>query len=542
MAKFNLIDEPWIPCIDLQGKQVEHGIKSAMLKAHELSEIVDDSPLVTVAIHRLLLAILYRAFQGPTSMREWQVLYKRSAFEADGPIDSYLEKWRERFFLFHDTHPFMQVAELDLNEYKNDGSVRKDKTSGMMRLAKEAPDQSGRILFDHRMGNVRPEYEPKQIVKMLLSSQNYSGTGTGNSTGKIGAKNFSNVKASAGPCVDGLVLWLQGNSLFETLLLNLVPREFFPSDLPCWEDDHIVQSAINSWTRATSFTGPCQRFAPLSRFIRAIDLRSIFFTNGLKVAADANDPMKAYFRENDSKPYTAAKLREHKAAWRDAHTLMAVGQDNHKCPECLNFAARLANSGASMRLRANVVGMATDQDKALLWRHERMPVPTALLNDVNLIERLGSSLVNAEQAGGELNSRIRRIAKLYLSPTAEDQGGREPHKDDVSKMAQDLDPRPAYWARLERHFLDLLENLPNDWDADAGEWKPEDQQNATNAWRENVKLEAKRALEESIQKLGTTARAIQAVARVRTDFNDDDLKPKAQKNRTAKGKGGQRKE
>lgn len=557
MSEFNLICEPWIPCIDPRGNRVEYGIRDTLAKAHELREICDDSPLVTVAIHRMLLAILYRAFEGPTGMADWRTIWDAGRFEGNQQLGDYLRKWHNRFFLFQDTHPFMQVAGLDLNKYKTDGTVKltkgvNDSLDGMMRLAKEAPDIGGRVLFDHRVGTEHPEYLPKDIAKMILSGQSFAGTGIP-SAGQVNGtaidpyRPFPNnrdkkVGCAAAPCVDGLILWLQDDNLFQTLMLNLVPQEVCPSDLPAWEDDHIVQSAINSWIHETRFTGPCQRFAPLSRFIKAIDNKSIFFTNGLKAVADANDPMKAYHRESDSKPYAVAKLLEHKAAWRDAHTLMAVGQVNHKPPECLNFVARLATNGNDrLPLKANVVGMATNKDKALLWRHERMPVPVALLDDVNLIERLGGLLRNAERVGQVLNDRMRRVAKLYLSPTAEDPDGRKPDEKDVAKMVQDLDPRPAYWARLERHFFDLLQNLPNDWDAVAGGWKPDDQQEATKTWREHVKREAKKALEESIRQLGATARAIQAVARVRTDFNDDDLRPTTQKQAKAKAKGGKKK-
>lgn len=319
-------------------------------------------------------------------------------------------------------------------------------------------------------------------------------------------------------------------------MLNLVPHEVCPADLPAWEDEHIIQSAISSWQSPVSFTGPVQRFAPLSRFVHLVDKASIFFTNGLKASIDSNDPMKAYVRDGNDKPWSAKKLLEQKAAWRDAHSLLAVGVGNHKPPEALNFALR---ANVLHRFNANVVGMATNKDKALLWRHERMPVPAALLSDANLFERLGSLIQNAERAATELYGRIKRVCRFYRVP--ED---REPNKnewDDINNLVEDLDPRPAYWSRLEQHFFDLLEGLQNDWDTATGERKPDDQQDATNAWRKRVKDEAKRALEESIRSLGTTARAIQAVARVRTDFNDDDLKPPAQKAAKAKAKGGKKK-
>ena len=140
-------------------------------------------------------------------------------------------------------------------------------------------------------------------------------------------------------------------------------------------------------------------------------------------------------------------------------------------------------------------------------------------------------------------ARKQYVSKLYLAPEAESPDGRQPDKDEVTKVAKTIDPRPAYWARLEKHFFDLLANLPEDWDESNGDWKPEDQQSATNTWREHVEQEAQRALEESIRTLGTTARAIQAVARVRTDFNYDDLMPASQKAAKAnrKSKGGKKK-
>ncbi|HKV39595.1 MAG TPA: type I-E CRISPR-associated protein Cse1/CasA, partial [Blastocatellia bacterium] len=114
---------------------------------------------------------------------------------------------------------------------------------------------------------------------------------------------------------------------------------------------------------------------------------------------------------------------------------------------------------------------------------------------------------------------------------------------EVARVADAVDPRPAYWARMEEHFFELLENLPTDWDREGNGWRPEDQQSATNTWRQHVKQEAWHALEESIHSLGTTARAIQAVARVRTDFNDSDLAPQPQQTAKAnrKSKGGKEK-
>jgi len=151
-------------------------------------------------------------------------------------------------------------------------------------------------------------------------------------------------------------------------------------------------------------------------------------------------------------------------------------------------------------------------------------VPAALLSDVNLIERLGLLLEQAELVARELNNRVRSIAKRYLSPD-----GSKPDPNEVNNVANSIDPRPAYWARLEQHFFVLLEKLPYDWDVDKGGWKTDDQLTAHQKWRGRILREAKRALKESISSLGTTARAIQAVARVRINFSDYDLLSRQQK-------------
>jgi CRISPR system Cascade subunit CasA len=529
MAEFNLVSEPWIPCIDPQGQRVELGIRDTLIGAHELREICDDSPLVTVAIHRLLLAILYRAYEGPVDMVAWKSLYQNGQFAFNDALDRYFQQWHDRFYLFDDKHPFMQISDLDLNDYHPDGTVRKDKSDGLMRLVREAPDKNGKVLFDHRVATERTDYEPKQIARMILSAQSYSGTGVA-SAGKVGERKIMPTPCQFAPCVEGLVLWLQGYDLFKTLLLNLVPMIYFAADKPAWEDDSIVDVAVNSWKKPVTFVGPVQRFASQSRFVRVLDQRSMFFTNGLKTTADANDPMNVYSRADEQSPFQPLRLKADRASWRDAHTLFSSNSTSLKPPKSMDHIAIIAKRDEVLagiaNPTANIVGLATDRGKALLWRHERMPVPATLLADVNLIERLGTLLREAENVGFELNNRVRRIAKLYLSPDAESHGGRKPDNDEVAKVADAIDPRPAYWARLEKHFFGLLDNLPADWDIVSDDFKPEDQQSATSAWHGNVKDEARRALEESIRSFGTTARAVQAVARVRTDFYDADLKPR----------------
>src|SRR3546814_12917332 len=68
LSRFNLIDEPWIPVRFPDGTRAELGIRDTLLRAKEIAVIEDPSPLVVAALHRFLLAVLYRALEGPTDI------------------------------------------------------------------------------------------------------------------------------------------------------------------------------------------------------------------------------------------------------------------------------------------------------------------------------------------------------------------------------------------------------------------------------------------------------------------------------------------
>lgn len=535
MAEFNLIDKPWIPCIDSVGSLVEISIRDTLLQARDLREICDDSPLVTVAVHRLLLAILYRAFEGPKDFREWKQIYGNGNFDSH-PIEEYLGKWKHRFDLLGETKPFYQMELFETN-----------KQVSVSRLATECASGNNATLFDHCGDDMEVEWTLAQAAKRLIACQSFAlGFGKSGNAKIDGLDQVLPYSADA-IALRGMSIWLQGRSLFETLMINLVPTN--DNSLPPWElkDSNKYRDRLQGKVRkfVTCF-GVVDRLTWQSRLVRLIPrdstISKMYFTQGRSADKSAGDPMKVY-RISKEEGISALSLSSSKAAWRDAHSILMIrGAQSSECrPECFNLVARAHSSGvidASRSFITHIVGLAAAPNKAgkfLLWRHERMPVLAALLNSVDLTERLGLLLKNAESAADGLKNRALRISRLYLSPDCESSGGRQPDKANVAKIVEAIDPRPAYWARLEEHFFALLENLPNDWDKTNNDWKPENQQRATRIWREHVKREARRALEESIQSLGTTARAIQAIARVRTDFNDDDLNPSQQIVRKTKG-------
>jgi CRISPR system Cascade subunit CasA len=222
--------------------------------------------------------------------------------------------------------------------------------------------------------------------------------------------------------------------------------------------------------------------------------------------------MKAY-RADDKLGWQPIALLPHKAAWRDAHSLLKLNETNTQPPAAVEYLAeRVAENILSResRFRLHAIGMATAPNKAgkfLLWRHDRMPVAAGLLRDPDVMEQLREGITTAEELGMELRRRMRRVCRLYLAPDA-DTSGRDPAREDVDRLADSLNVLSPYWTHLEEPFYRLLDDLPTNLEA------------AVINWRQIIKRVAECAFSETCASLGTSARALRAVARVNPFFGD----------------------
>jgi CRISPR system Cascade subunit CasA len=234
------------------------------------------------------------------------------------------------------------------------------------------------------------------------------------------------------------------------------------------------------------------------------------------------------------------KLSREKSFWRDVHTILEKKTDTKNVrPECIKLAAYTKEEGILTEDKIfilHIAGISASKAKVFLWRHERMPLPVIVIVNQNLHERLNTSTTEAEILAIKAKDRIEKILRMYLSP---DQN-KSIDKKQLEKLVEAFDPRPVFWSRLEKHFYEFLENLPGDWDLKKNEWKADDKQEATKKWRKRILQEAHDALKESALSLGTTSRALRAVARTRLYFIVEDLKPLKKKEVNNTKKSGQK--
>lgn len=113
---FNLVDEPWIEVVTTAGEAQALSLRDAFHRAPDVRRLAGELPTQDAAVLRLLLAILYRALPVSDGDEEstteiWQGWWREGQLPP-GPVDDYLDAWKDRFDLLDRERPFFQVAEL----------------------------------------------------------------------------------------------------------------------------------------------------------------------------------------------------------------------------------------------------------------------------------------------------------------------------------------------------------------------------------------------------------------------------------------------
>lgn len=458
VKSFNLIDEPWLPCLMADGERREFGIGEVLIQAHDIRELRDESPLITAALHRMLLAILHRVF-GPSSMFKWQELWNAAKFP-DKPLAAYLDRWRDRFDLFHDRWPFYQT-----------GGMTTEKPLPASALFEELASGNNATLFDHTTELSSPGFAPSRAACGLVMRQGFS-LGLGVSPAiTLNGKKIKTGNRQDGPLARGVVLIVKDDSLFQTLILNLSEYESSDSDIPIWErdspEDQVSKTDVDG--RLDLYTAQCRRLRLEHPDSHDGLVRWVHFAQGRKLT-DEVDPMKPYQVKDETRGPQVIGLNEGKALWRDSTALFELAKAQRSGEPDLGAAAlkliyEAVDGGVlpqGFEPQINLFGLATQKGKAtsvIFWRHERLPLPLAYVTDnTALLGDLKKSLSIAEEVADALAYAVRNAVRVALSPTDPNKAD----KDRVTQMASALAPERLYWSRLEEPFLRLIVELPGD--------------------------------------------------------------------------------
>lgn len=238
---FNLLYEPWILALNLEGETEEVSLLAVLERAHEFCGLAGELPTQDIAILRLILATLYATFtradvkgnqkrieNAAEALERWQSLWELKRFPIE-TIKTRLCHYEERFFLFHPERPFYQVARL----HEKNG-----KRNTIAQIVSDVPSRAERRFISMKSGKNAEFLSFAEAARWLVSMQAWDyagkkasvvgGSPNGGGTGWLGKIG---------------VVYPASHTLFETLMLNFVllnsDGSLLPYGSPTWEENQL---------------------------------------------------------------------------------------------------------------------------------------------------------------------------------------------------------------------------------------------------------------------------------------------------------------
>ncbi|MFZ4508746.1 MAG: type I-E CRISPR-associated protein Cse1/CasA [Fimbriimonas sp.] len=447
---FDVLTEPWIPVIRLDGTREELGILPCLQNAHKVREIRDPSPIIEFGLYRLLVAFVLDALivadsrpEDPIDLRE---LIQRGSFD-EKSIQKYVQICGDVFDLFHPDRPFLQTV------------FSSKETESIAKLNPILPT-AGAVHW-HHFSHDSIGSDTKAAARELTSIAPFSpqgGRGYGTSPG--GASSYYVVPL--------------GNSLFETLSMNLplvVPSEVNKLDThgvpwrrtddpvgrrPCattlegltWrarrvhlrtEDGSL--SKVVDYSFAQILTGEWRDPAVAYKFLSAKELEG-----------RQKNAVKAGRASSEARSFDPIQATLGRAVWRDfaplallstKHTNEASLTGQIRRPDVIDVASQVTQIQ-----RILVVALVTDQANCDQWLRSCLPTPLNLADSESYAFEMHAEMQVAED-----------MAKLLLRSIQRLQPRSAKKKDkDLQKMLKQASQRAAaaFWIAMEGRYWDLV--------------------------------------------------------------------------------------
>lgn len=255
--RFNLIDEPWIPIVDV-GR-----VSLRQLFSHPEYRALGGNPVQKIALTKLLLAIAQAAYT-PEDDDDWISLQPTGLAEK---CLEYIERWHDRFYLYGEK-PFLQMPAIASASIVSFGAVLAEVSTGnttvltQSQVEKNLSDAEKSLLLVQLMGfGLGGKIVDNSVILSLGYQGKYSDKGkpsTGKPSASLGLYGF-------------LHNFLQGKLLAETLWLNLFTRQqisglgIYPQGIGFapWEQMPEGECCLVAEALKASLMG---RLIPLSRF------------------------------------------------------------------------------------------------------------------------------------------------------------------------------------------------------------------------------------------------------------------------------------
>lgn len=400
---YQLLEEPWIRVLDLQARERSVSLREVFAEAHELDRLAGELPTQDFAVLRILLAVLYRALD-PREQRDpcgaWGELWRAERLPMDR-IDPYLEQWRDRFDLLHPSAPFLQTPDL---------RTAKGEWKALDILVADSDDDGALFTMRSRLDAIPLDEAARWLIH--AHAFDYSGIKSG-AVGDDRVKGGRGYPLGVGWCGWLGGTWLEGRSLRETLLLNLVLKREQRSarDVPPWELDPMTSAARNP-----EEVGPFGQVSLLSWPQRRIRLH-----------AEGNRVTGVLITNGDPLDYTIQHTRELMSGWRYSDPQSKKAKAVRYMPQTLSPERALWRGLASFL-------PATDREM-IARKDGRVPkaLPAGVLDWID-------ELMEAEELAEDYLLGVHVVSMLYGAQMASFSDVAEDRLDFVARLASSEHP------------------------------------------------------------------------------------------------------
>lgn len=499
MASFNVLTEPWIPVMELNGTIRETGIIQLLAQAPGLKEIYEPSPLMKYGIHRLLTAFLTDALR-PERDADLSELASLGCFPMERILEYVAESEKDGpcFDLFDRERPFLQCPYSE--------SLDSSKMTSVAKLLHHLPSGNNAVHFEH-------SFQDEQAFSAAICTR------------ALTAVNVFCTSGLQGPSgMNGAPPWyliIVGETLFDTLLYNLwLPGEGMPFNRPAvaWRNhsEVIPNHEIEHTSYLYGLTWPARRvcLVPGTGEGRCTYtgiqsdriVKDIYFQAGLKFVGHHQwrDPFVAYLITREGR--VSLKPRENREAWRDLGALLfnhsgVLGDEviQTEPPAIIEQYHRMIRNGLWERqtiFRIELFGLVTDKAAYEEWLHDRFAIDPRVAADMQKSAWLGGALGQAEQINKSLRRALQRIQPQHGKVKAIQK-----------RCCADLIDQAEFqfFTAIRIRFFEEL--LPRVADTDISEW--DRQQELDRFWRGVLALEAQAVLDRIVEGIGHSARNLE---------------------------------
>lgn len=489
---FNVLVEPWVPVVFLDGTQAELGLLPCLEQAHHIAEIRDPSPIVEFGLYRLLVAFvldtLALAGRRPADHYDLDDLIVERSFDAE-LLNRYAESCGDVFDLFDPEKPFLQTAMA--------ASDRIEPLAGMYPVVPSGTS----VVHWHHQPERHWKVTPSEAARLLTTVAPFmTAGGRGRSPSINGAP--------------GIYVLPAGRNLFETTILNLPLRmdqesgdgrvAWRSTGSPCRERSEATTAEALTWRpRRIQLIPDVQDDGECA----AVFVSRMRFGQGDSTRFTWIDANLAY--RYDSDRITPVRMRENRSLWRDAGPLFLVNDLEHgrgesrvafKRPDVVQAAFLIEMDGLPSRIQA--YAMRTDMKmKVFEWARAVWRVPPALGRSTRLGAVASEEMERAERGAWALKKSIRALYPTRNSPPTEGLAG----------LATRCER--SYWQGLEAEFASLLGEIaglgPDAPDA------PELVRAATRDWRGAIEALAIQQFEAAAKDMDSDGEALKRAVEAR---------------------------